>query len=117
MILINLNNQDKILRYDFNAVSELEEKANMGLFAMLQEENMGYRVIRLLVWAGLRHANRGLTLDIVGIWLNDEVKKGATLEMIINKVMDALKESGLLGKEEEDTKTDNEEGEINPVAK
>jgi hypothetical protein len=121
MILINLNNQDKQLRYDMNAVCELEAKAGKGLFSLLNEENLGYNLIRLLVWAGLRHQNRGLTVDIVGIWLNDAFLNGMTFDSVFEKIMSSLKESGLLGKDEEEENKDDKQdklvGEINPVAK
>jgi hypothetical protein len=115
MVLINLNNQDMQLKYDLNAVCELEAKANKGLFALLAEDNFGFNLLRLLTWSGLRHKNRGLTLDIVGIWLGAELVKGATFDLIFEKIMQALRESGLLGKEDEEQNETDEQGETNPV--
>lgn len=115
MVLINLNNQEMELKYDMNSICELEAKSGKGLFSMLNEDNLGFNLIRLLTWAGLRHKNRGLTLDIVGIWLGEEFKNGINFDYFFEHIMKALNESGLLGKEDIDNKN-NEVGEINPVA-
>ena len=58
-----------LLRYDVNSICELEEKTGKGLFKLIAEESIGFSLIRGLIWAGLKHRNRGLTLDIVGLWI------------------------------------------------
>lgn len=102
MTLINLNNQEMELRYDLNSICEFEDKSGKGLFAMLNENNLGFNLIRLLVWAGLRHKNKMLTVEIVGLWLNDSFKNGLAFDDVFQKVMKSLQDSGLIGKLEEE---------------
>jgi len=69
MLTIELGGKERNIRFDSNSICELEEKAGMGIPALLSESNMGFNTLRLLLWAGCRHENKGLTLDMIGIWM------------------------------------------------
>lgn len=101
MILIQLNNQEFELRYDFNAICAMEEKMGKGIHAIMQEDSAGLNVIRMLVWAGLRHSVPGIKIDIVGTWIFEEIKNNKNLEEISQKCIEALMQSGILGKTKE----------------
>jgi hypothetical protein len=115
MVLIKLNNQDIEIKYTVNEICALEEKTGKGIMALLDQDNMGFNIIRLLLWAGLRHKNPALTPELTGLWIQEGLtKKELTFAIITEKCMKALEESGILGdKEEKENK--NEVGKINPV--
>ena len=99
MILINLNNQDMELKFTINSICFLEEKSGKGIIQLVDTSNFGFNTIRLLIWAGLLHKIPNLTPEIAGIWLDAEIKKDFNnFEKLSEKAMNALTESGLLGK-------------------
>ena len=69
-IEITLNdNKKRTLRYDFNALCDLESEYGSRtlerVFTVLQS-GVGFGDIRILLWAGLRHEDEGLTIRKVG---------------------------------------------------
>jgi hypothetical protein len=98
MLSIKLGKDEKNIRYDFNALCDLEEKAKMGI-SRLMEEYAGFNVLRLLIWAGNKHENRGLTLDMVGLWIQEYLEEDGTLEELYSKILDELMNSGVMGKQ------------------
>lgn len=105
-VSVELGGVERKLRYDFNAIVELEEYFGKGIGAILNEEQVGFRVMRAMYWAGLKTYNRKLTIEQVGKWLQEEVESGKGLDELFEPVTEALKASGLLGEMD-----DVEEGE------
>lgn len=99
MTNITLNGQVMRLKFTMNSVCELEERAGKGIMSLLNQEQMGFNLIRLLIWAGLKHNSPALTAEIVGDWLEAEFQKGYDLSNFIEMAMKALQESGLLGRD------------------
>lgn len=93
---VQFGDQVKQLRFDFNAIADLEEKFGKGIAAILREEQVGFRALRLFYWAGLKHKDPGLTEQRVGQMLMKKVETGETIESLFAPVMEALKASGLL---------------------
>lgn len=89
------------LRYDFNAVADLEDKGGLGIGAMFTEERIGFSSIRLLLWAGLKWQDKGLTLDRVGNMIQAYIEIGNDLSDLMTKITEALALSGILGKQGE----------------
>jgi hypothetical protein len=96
MLSLELGGKERNIRYDSNSICVLEEKAGMGIPRILSEEQMGFNTLRLLLWAGCRHENQGLTLDMVGIWMeeyfdNDDENKNFSelLEKVSNEFMES----------------------------
>jgi hypothetical protein len=87
------------IRFDVNALSDAEEALGMGLGAVMQTQ-MGVRMIRALLWAGLRWEDRGLTLERTGTLIQQYIESGGTLEDLGEKLTQALVASGLFGKPE-----------------
>lgn len=71
------------LRYDLNALAEIEEGTGKPL-TELNQGNMGVRDIRLILWAGLVHEDPNLTQRDVGAMVSGEN---------LGQVMDKLKEA------------------------
>jgi len=94
---ILLGGKPRRLRYDFNALADVEERAGVGIGALLSSERMGLNTIRLLLWAGLKHEDRSLTPEKVGDILQSLMENGMDLSVPMARVMLAVERSGLLG--------------------
>ena len=94
-----VNGKTKRLKYDFNAIADVEEKSGMGMAKLFSEDMVGFNTIRLLVWAGLRHEERGITTERAGMIIRDMQEEGYTLDVIMELIMDALMKSGVIPKD------------------
>ena len=101
---LEVGGETKRLRFDFNALADIEEKAGVGAAVLFSEQRMGFNAIRLLVWGGLRHQDPGLTTQRAGMIVKDYIEEGGTFEGLVVKIMEAINLSGLLPKE---TKEEN----------
>lgn len=82
------------IRFDTNALCDAEEALGVGIGAMLNQQ-VGFRVIRALLWAGLRWEDRGLTLERTGVLMQRYIEAGGTVESLAEAVTQALLASGL----------------------
>lgn len=85
------------VKYDFNAIADIEEVSGKGIGFLLREENMGINTIRLLIWAGLKHEDKKLTRSEVGDLLTDYLKAGGTWDELGKVISDAFEQSGIMG--------------------
>lgn len=106
---VELGGKGRQLRFDFNAVSDLEDYFGKGIGAILSEEQVGFQVIRAMYWAGLKWNNRGLTLPKVGDWLQEKMEEGMEPEELFEPVVKALQYAGLLGSTEDIEEEEQEE--------
>jgi len=97
---IEIGGKSRKLRYDFNAIADIEKAAGLGIGAMFDENRTGFNSIRLLVWGGLKWQERGLTVERTGQLVGDYLKDGGSLEELMGKVTDALRQSGVIGFQE-----------------
>lgn len=103
---IELGGKTRKLRYDFNALADIEDKAKVGIGALLSGERIGFSTIRLLLWGGLKHENRGLTIDVTGGMVQKYIDEGGNTEELLEKVINALELSGVMGKPKGKTQTE-----------
>ncbi len=103
---ITVGDKVKKLRYDFNAIADLEQQVGSGIVKLFSEEMIGFHTIRLLFWAGLRWEDQGLTMQRAGMIIKQLLEEGYTFEQLSGFVSEALKLSGLFG--ESDKKEDGE---------
>lgn len=98
-IAVNFGEKEKELRIDLNAMAELEESFGKGVIAILNEEQVGFRMIREFYHKGLKHGrDRGLTLDRTGKMLQEKMNdEELSFEELMNPVFEALDKSGLFG--------------------
>ena len=99
---IILNNQEFKLKYDVNAICYIEEKAGKGITSLLEYNNIGFNLIRLLVTGGIKHQVPNIHPEMVGNFLQELINKGETFDTLFEKCCIALKESGILGKNDKD---------------
>ena len=58
---VELDGKPRRLRYQYNDIADVEEKAGLGIAAIFNEDRIGFHSIRLLIWGGLKWADHGLT--------------------------------------------------------
>jgi hypothetical protein len=85
------------LRYNYNSICDLEEATGKALQDIFSE-NVGVNTIRLLLWAGLRWKNQGLTKQQVG-FIIDELAEFGMLEEVAQKAVELLGSSLSTGQE------------------
>lgn len=88
------------LRYDLNALADFEQETGMG-FAQLMNTRAIFATARALLWAGLKHEDRGLTVEAVGTLLSEYVQRGGTIDEVLQAAFSAATEQGAFGKPED----------------
>ncbi len=86
------------LRLDHNALVTVEELIGKPISRIVAGGELGFREIRALVFAGLRHDDRRLTLERVGELLDEYVAQGHDLAHVLDLVTRALEQSGIFNK-------------------
>ena len=94
---IEVGGELKRLRFDFNAMSDIEQYAGRGVGALFHPDNMGFNTIRLLYWGGLKWENPGLTIQKAGMIVGQMIKEGYTLEQLGELAAEAIEKGGFLG--------------------
>ena len=102
---IELGGNMRNLRYGFNAFVAFEEATGDSIM------NIGgtvtIKMLRALIWAGLRWEDKSLTVDAVGDMVDEYMEEGGDLETLMKSVTTAIEQSGLVKK----GKTKDEPGE------
>ena len=88
------------LRFDVNALADIEQKCGTGISSFLSEEKLGFNAIRLLLWGGLKWEDRRMSVDLAGLLVQQAIEAGQGLEMIGEKITDAINVSGLFTEDE-----------------
>lgn len=112
---IEINGEEKKLRFDVNAVSDIEEYFGKGIGVIFSEDQVGFRTIRAFYWAGLKWRDRGLTIERAGKFVQALLDQGETIETMMKPVIKALELSGVMGKEELNELDEYDEGEAKNV--
>ena len=74
---IELAGKNRRIKFDYNALADLEKEAGAGIAKLFTDEaNIGFNTIRLLVWSGLKHEERGLTLNRAGLMIEQYIEEG-----------------------------------------
>lgn len=72
-VAIEIGGKDRTLKFDLNALAEVEDKLKLGgindVIPLL--ERVSIRTVRCLLWAGLIHEDPDLTEREVGSWTID----------------------------------------------
>lgn len=92
---IVINGNVKIMKFDYNAVADLEEYYGLGIAEIVSKKRIGFSTIRALYWAGLKWKDKGITIQRAGNYINELVKEGQTFEELMEPVKEALERSGL----------------------
>lgn len=109
-------NRQRLLKYDVNALADFEQETGMG-FAQLMKQKAVFGTARAMLWAGLKHEDRGLTIeqvgDLIGRFLKDKeiARENRDVQTLLEAAFSAAAEQEAFGdwttqKEEEDKKED-----------
>ena len=114
-VFINIGGKERRLRYDINAAAEMEEL--MGgkslLYVMASPMAAGFSAIRILLWGGLKHAEKGITLQRVGLMMQEYMEAGGNFGELAAKIGEAVKASKIMGESvagEDDAPEEPDEG-------
>lgn len=95
------------LRYDINALADFEQLTGMG-FGQLMSMKAMFATCRALLFAGLKHEDRTLTVERVGElifeFINDEKNVNSDIDYLVEKALEAAVEQGALGRKAKDQK-------------
>ncbi|MDR3591583.1 MAG: hypothetical protein P4N41_18155 [Negativicutes bacterium] len=98
-VSITLGGKERFLRYDINSAAEMEEL--MGgrslLYIMANPTVGGIAPMRIMLWGGMKHAEKGLTLQRVGILMQEYMENGGELNDLAEKIGEAVRKSKILG--------------------
>ena len=108
-VFITIGGKERKLRYDINAAADMEEL--MGgkslLYVMSNPMAAGFSALRILLWGGLKHAEKRLTPQRVGLMMQEYMESGGSIETLALKIGEAVRKSKILGEERKD---DTDEG-------
>ena len=108
-VFIKIGGKERRLRYDINSAAEMEEL--MGgkslLYVMSNPMAAGFSAIRILLWGGLKHAEKGISLQRGGLMMQEYMESGGSIETLALKIGEAVRKSKILGEERKD---DTDEG-------
>lgn len=97
------------LKYDINALADFEQETGMG-FGQLFSTKAIFATTRAMLWAGLKHEDKILTIDrageLIGQWMKLEKVAGVPrnrIDEILIACFAAAKEQGALGDDAEVT--------------
>ena len=93
--IVTLGGKSWHLRYDMNAIAELEGALGRDIREIglrLMRGKMGAREVRALVWAGILHEFEDAGIRQVGDWLNEAgfLKDTTSRDALMAKVFEAL---------------------------
>lgn len=98
---VEIGGKVRLLRFDFNAIADIEEYFNKGIVAIMDEERMGLSTIRALYWGGLKWKMKGLTISQTGSMIQKELEEGnATIADLMKPIAKAMQSSGVMGKKD-----------------
>jgi NADH:ubiquinone oxidoreductase subunit D len=89
------------LKYDFNSMCEIEERAGKGFDQLLEQKTGIYLSTRYLLWGGLLKNHRNITLEQVGAIIEDMQQNGKKLVDIVEMIFRELVDSGFINKSKE----------------
>ena len=103
-VYIDFGGQQKLLRYDINAVTDIEGVfGGKSLITMLSDPGLfGFSLIRALLWGGLKYGIKGLNLQRTGVLMQEYTEAGGTLEELFAKINDALVAAGIFKTKEDE---------------
>ena len=88
---VDLGGKNRILKFDFNAICEAEAHFGVPAHEILNQEKMGLKTIRDLLYIGLQEFNGKEAVDAqtVGIWLETSARAGQ-FQYVVEKMSAAL---------------------------
>lgn len=76
------------LRFDMNAMGDFEQLTGMGLAQLMQTRAI-FAATRALLWAGLKHEDRRLDIEMVGNLMQGYVENGGDIADLLDATLTA----------------------------
>ena len=98
-VTIDLGGRSRRLRFDMNALADLEGVLGRSVAEVLSGDGnaLGFAAMRALMWAGLKHEDRGLTLERAGLLMQGAIESGMSLADLLAKISEAVTSCGVFG--------------------
>lgn len=88
--------RQRSLRFDINALADFEQETGMG-FGQLMQMKAVFATSRALLWAGLKHEDRTLSVEYVGHMIGQLIKTGTGIDEVMEAAFTAADEQGAFG--------------------
>jgi hypothetical protein len=85
-----VDNKEYTIKYNFNTICDLEEASNLSISQIFQNDRIGLNTVRLVIWAGLKWQDHGITKQRVGNILNQFIKEGKDYSDLVTKAAKLL---------------------------
>jgi hypothetical protein len=95
------------LRYDFNAICSIEDMAGLGFEDLIAQKKGVHTSVRYLLWGGLLHQNKDLTLIKTGEIIEQFYKEGKNITDVVKLIFDGLIKGGFLSSSSDSEKTED----------
>lgn len=86
------------LRYTFNSICAMEERAQAGLDVIMKR---AYSAVRLLFWGALIELQPGITMAEAGDIIGAHIKAGGSIDEVALICAEALEKAGFMLPEED----------------
>ncbi len=100
--MFEINGVSYQLRFNANALADIEDAAGKGLMKLVDEDNIGISTLRLLLWGGLKSSpsNKIKTKEQAGDLIQDYIDAGNTYEDLGAVINRAMLKSGVIGEDQ-----------------
>lgn len=88
---IELGGKMRNIRYNTNAICDIETTAGQPIMSVYRSGLVG---VRMMLWGGMKWEEKGLTPNLVGLWLDDYYDEGGKFEELNKIILEALQNSG-----------------------
>ena len=93
-MFIELGGKNRKIRFDYNALADLEQGLGQPIQKYFADvSNIGFNFLRILVWAGLKSSDPGLTIQRAGMFINQALEEGMDLDTLTKTFLEALHEN------------------------
>ena len=110
-----VDGEEKMFKLDFNAIADLEALLGMGIGNIINEQNIGFNIIRAFYWAGLKFRDKKMTVTKAGKFIQKELNGGRGFDEMMEPVTEAMIASGIIDRkdvEEAEQDLESEEDEV-----
>jgi len=96
-VVVEVAGRNYCLRFDMNALADLEREAKSGVGKLFTLERAGLDTVRLMFWAGAKALAGDIkTPEDAGNLIEKHVIEGGDLEALGNKINDAAQASAIV---------------------